>query len=259
MVKDFRFCQTLGEIGERLAKRSPGDPPVFAYSLSQDIHVSAVTREGGRSVDDAAYPGFSAAVASRIRRFDACFGHFVDTLHRLGLFEDSVIILMSDHGDSLGEEGRVGHAYGLFPEVIRIPLIVSLPARLRSRFGADVAAPVFNTDVTPTLYRLLGHELAPSTPLFGRPLYAPPGERAATRADTMVASSYGAVYGALLDGATRLYIVDSVNVREYGYALAPDARDEAIAVDAKLRSRGQTTIRATIQALADLHGYEPKP
>lgn len=259
MVKDFRFCRTLSEIEQRLDERAPGDPPVFAYSLPQDIHVSVIAREGGRSIDDAAYPGFSAPVASRIRRFDACFGHFLDTLRRSGLYDDSLIILTSDHGDSLGEEGRFGHAYGLFPEVIRIPLIVSLPARLRERLETDSAAPVYNTDVTPTLYRVLGHALAPSTPLFGRPLFAAPGERLAERDDAMVASSYGAVYGALLDDASRLYVVDTVNAREYGYTLAPDAQGAAIAVDGSLRSRGQQTIRSTIEALADLHGYAPKP
>jgi hypothetical protein len=106
---------------------------------------------------------------------------------------------------------------------------------------------------------LLGHTLAPSTPLFGRPLFAAPGEATAPRGDTMVASSYGAVYGALLDGARQLYIVDTVNLREYAYALAGDASDRAIAVDAGLRSRGQQTIRATIESLADLHGYAPAP
>jgi hypothetical protein len=75
----------------------------------------------------------------------------------------------------------------------------------------------------------------------------------------MVASSYGAVYGALLDDAARLYIVDSVNVREYGYALAAESRGEPIQVDDELRGRGLRTIRATIQALADLHGYAPSP
>ncbi len=259
MVKDFRFCRTLGEVERRLSARATGKAPVFVYSLPQDIHVSVIAREGGGSVDDAGTPGFSAPVASRIRRFDACFGHFVGELRRLGLYDDSVIILTSDHGDSLGEEGRVGHAYGLFPEVIRIPLIVSLPARLRDRLQADTAAPVFNTDITPTLVRLLGHELTPSTPLFGRALFAPPGERTAPREDTMVASSYGAVYGALLDDAARLYIVDSVNVREYGYALAAESLGRPIEVDDELRRRGLRTIRATIQALADLHGYAPSP
>lgn len=258
--REFTFCHKLDTIEERLAARGPDEAPVFAYTLPQDIHVSVVTREGGRSIDEGNYAGFSAPVASRIRRFDACFGRFVETLHRLGLYDDSLIVLTSDHGDSLGEEGRIGHAYGLFPEVIRIPLIISLPARLRDRFEADPLAPVYNTDVTPSLYRLLGHELAPSFRGFGRPLFTPPGEAApVAKEGVMVASSYGAVYGALLDAATKLYIVDTVNVREHGFGLAPDAAGQPLPVDARLRMRGQAAIRATIEELAALHRYEPEP
>ena len=259
MVKDFRFCQTLGEIRERLAARAADDPPVFVYSLPQDIHVSVLAREGGRSVDDADYPGFSASVASRVRRFDACFGDFLADLRQRGLYDDSLIVLTSDHGDSLGEEGRIGHAYGLFPEVIRIPLIVSLPARLAGTLEADPAAPAYNTDVTPTLYQALGHALEPSSPLFGRPLFRPPGEPPVETGDVMVASSYGAVYGALLDEARRLYIIDTVNVREYGYALDREPLGRSVEVDAGLRRRGQAAIRETIGALAELHDYRPEP
>ena len=73
----------------------------------------------------------------------------------------------------------------------------------------------------------------------------------------MVASSYGAVYGALLDDATRLYIVDTVNVKEYAYTLNVDEAATPVSVDAGLRRRGQATIRQTIQSLAELHDYRP--
>jgi arylsulfatase A-like enzyme len=258
MVKDFRFCRTLSELRGRLETRPADAAPVFAYTLPQDIHVSVVTREGASQIDDADYSGFSAPVASRIRRFDACFGSFIDFLREQGLYDDSLIVLTSDHGDSLGEEGRVGHAYGLFPEVIRIPMIVHLPKRLRGVVVADLEAPVYNTDVTPTLYRLLGHEREASSDLFGRSLFHASGEGGLGRdRGVMVASSYGAVYGALLDAATRLYIVDTVNVKEYAYAMQPGEPAVAIPVDANLRGRGQVTIRETIQSLADLHDYRP--
>ncbi len=102
-VRDFRMCRTLDEIRGRLRDRPLGGAPVFAYSLPQDIHVSVVTREGVNSVDDQRYGGFYAPVASRVRRFDACFGAFVDDLKARGLYDNSIVIVTSDHGDSLGE------------------------------------------------------------------------------------------------------------------------------------------------------------
>ncbi len=120
-VKDYRFCGTLAEIRARLAARSSADP-VFVYTLPQDIHVSAIMREGNRSTDDEPDAGFYAPVASRIKRFDRCFGEFIDDLKSRDLYGDSVVILTADHGDSLGEDGRMGHAYTLYPEIVQIPV-----------------------------------------------------------------------------------------------------------------------------------------
>ena len=129
-VADYRFCRTLGEIRGRLGLLSDGGRPTFVYSLPQDIHVSVITREGAAPVDSESYGPFYPPYASRIRRFDACFGEFIDDLKARGLFERSIVIVTSDHGDSLGEQGRMGHAYTIFPEIIQVPLIVHLPSAL---------------------------------------------------------------------------------------------------------------------------------
>jgi len=49
----------------------------------------------------------------------------------------------------------------------------------------------------------------------------------------MVASSYGPVYGALLDAGRHLYIIDTINVREYAYSLAREPLGDAIDVEWK--------------------------
>src|SRR6185503_611763 len=86
------------------------------------------------------YDGFFAPIASSVQRVDACFGSFVEFLKRTGRYDDSIIILLSDHGDSLGEEGRWGHAYFIVPEIIRIPLIIHVPPALRASLSADLGA-----------------------------------------------------------------------------------------------------------------------
>ncbi len=52
-VADFRLCRTLGEIRGRLDRLKAGGPPAFVYSLPQDVHIAAITREGAAPVDDA--------------------------------------------------------------------------------------------------------------------------------------------------------------------------------------------------------------
>ena len=69
----------------------------------------------------------------------------------------------------------MGHAYSLHPEIVRVPLIVHLPAAMRSAWTWDEAAPAFTTDLTPTIYRLLGHEPHSPAPFFGESLARPQG------------------------------------------------------------------------------------
>src|SRR5262249_17198523 len=258
-VPDYRFCRTLAEIRGRLDRLKTGGRPTFVYSLPQDIHVSVITREGAAPVDGESYRGFYAPYASRVRRMDRCFGQFVDDLKARGLFERSVIIVTSDHGDSLGEQGRMGHAYTIFPEIIQVPLLVHLPSNLRAGLRADASAPAFSTDLTPTLYALLGYEPQRPASFFGRPLFhekSAPVPRGSTEPE-IVASSYGTVYGTLVDDARRLYVFDGIAFREYSYELDGTGAGRAVAIRDEDRVRSQRAIRATVGAIAKLYGYPP--
>jgi arylsulfatase A-like enzyme len=257
-VKDFRLCSTLAEIRTRLSQRPSDASPVFGYSLPQDVHVSAITREGARSIDDADYGGFYAPVASRVRRFDTCLGEFVSDLEARGLYDQSVIILTSDHGDSLGDEGRVGHAYSLHPEIVRVPLIVHVPSALRDAWSWNERRTAFTTDITPTLYRLLGHEPSAPSPFFGESLAQHPGAPRSSR-NRMMAASYGAVYGALLDDATRYYVFDAIAMREMAFELGDALEQRQVPVTADVQERGLKVIRDTVEAIGSFYGFSTAP
>ena len=259
-VRDFRFCRTLEELRGRLRDRAADGPPVFAYSLPQDIHVSVITREGVSAVDGERYDGFYAPVASRVRRLDACFGAFIEDLKARGAYDRSVIVVTSDHGDSLGDGGRMGHAYTLYPEIVRVPLIVHVPPALRERFTWDLRRPAFTTDLTPTIHRLLGHEIVSPAPFFGESLAAVPGLPRPPARDRMVAASYGSVYAALLDDATRLYVVDAIERREMAFALgAGPAPGSPIPVTESIRRNGGGVIRDTVESIARQYRFTPAP
>jgi hypothetical protein len=255
-VADYRFCRTLDEIRGRL---TTGGPPTFVYSLPQDIHVSAISREGNAPVDAGSYPGFYPPYASRVKRMDACFGSFIEDLKARGLFDLSIIIVTADHGDSLGEQGRMGHAYTIFPEIVQVPLIVHLPSRMATGFRADTSAPVFTSDLSPTLYALLGHEPGQPAPFFGRPLFQRQGSvvPTATAGPQLIASSYGSVYGTLLDDARRLYVFDGIALRDYVYELDGSGAGRPLSVTAGDRARGQRAIRATVEDIAAFYRYRP--
>ena len=249
--QDYRLCASLDSLREKLVAVSPGARPIFAYTQPQDIHVSVLTKEGAGVPPGESYPGFYAPYASRVRRMDGCFGAFLEDLRARGLYENSIIVLTSDHGDSLGEEGRWGHAYTLFPEIIRVPLLVRLPESMRGEWSADQREVVFTTDITPTLYAILGHAPTLRSALFGRPLFARAPGRLPPRDgdDFLLASSYGPVYGILGGGGRFLYVVDAINYEDWFFDLAEDPAGTRSRVTADVRREYRKKIRDAIVAI----------
>jgi arylsulfatase A-like enzyme len=87
-----------------------------------------------------------------VRAADESLGAFLEFLDSRGLFENTVFVLVSDHGEELGEHGRIGHEQTLHLESLHVPLIVVAP-------GVEpgvVSAGVGLVDVLPTLLDLLG-------------------------------------------------------------------------------------------------------
>jgi arylsulfatase A-like enzyme len=217
----------------------------------QNVHIGAITREGATVPAGESYPGFYAPYASRVRRLDACFGGFLDTLRREQLYDDSVIILTSDHGESMGEDGRWGHAYTMFPEVLKVPMVVHLPAWMRE-VSTDPNLMAFTADLTPTLYYLLGQRPVVNNPLFGRPLFTQRPEEVTPylRSQYVAVSSYGPVYAVISDAGRSLYIADGVSNRDYSFDLTTGPGGTRRPVTDAAREAGVRAIRDMIGNLA---------
>ena len=85
---------------------------------------------------------------------DELVGRFFDRLSARGLLDRAVIVLVSDHGEGLGEHGEAEHGLLLYREALHVPLIIRLPARAGG--GRRISASVALTDVAPTLLDLVG-------------------------------------------------------------------------------------------------------
>jgi membrane-anchored protein YejM (alkaline phosphatase superfamily) len=254
---EFDACRTLTELERALETRGPNAAPAFFYALPQNVHIATAALRKVPAGE--AYPGFFDKVAAGVHEVDTCLGRFVAFLKRASLYDDSVIILTSDHGDSLGEEGRWGHAFYLYPEVMRVPLIVHLPPWVKARVTTDVDAVSFSTDITPTLYGLLGYSPRDLGSLFGRPLFVDPGADLSwrRRESFLLASSYGAVYGMLRDNGRLMYVVDAVDGREYAFDLAT-ASGTRVEVTQSMTNENRRMIQEHLTALASPYQYHPE-
>ena len=254
---EFDACRTLGELERALDARGPDAGPAFFYALPQNAHIATAAMRTMPPKET--YPGFFDKVAAGVHEVDTCLGHFIGFLKRAHLYDDSVIIVTSDHGDSLGEEGRWGHAFFLYPEVMRVPLILHLPSWLKARVKTDPGAVAFSTDITPTLYALLGYAPRDLGSLFGRPLFVDPEADLSWRhrESFLVASSYGAVYGMLRDNGQSMYVVDAVDGREYAFDLA-HAPGSRVEVTQTMTNENRRMIQEQLTALAALYQYHPE-
>ena len=189
--------------------------------------------------------------ASRLRRIDGCFPYnFVQALKTKGIYDNSIVVLTADHGDSLGEQGRWGHAYTIFPEIMRVPLIIHLPKGWSEKYQSNPEALAFNSDVTPSLYYLLGHRPIQNSELLGKPLFTERREElnAYKHENYLVSSSYAAVYGVLSNEGRFLYTADAVNLKESWFDLS-EAQPMARSVTSSMRVTYEKMIREKIELI----------
>jgi Tfp pilus assembly protein PilF len=97
-------------------------------------------------------------------------------LKQSGTYEQSLIVLLSDHGESLGEHGESEHGFFVYNATIHVPLIVKPPARSRMRRN-DVEHPVETIAVAPTLLHLAGLHDKIENQFQATDLFAPGGEQ----------------------------------------------------------------------------------
>jgi len=84
---------------------------------------------------------------------DHHLGVLLKELRERGLYEETFLILTSDHGEAFGEHGFNGHGREPYDELIRVPLIMKFP---HSEFKGEVSGLVQHIDVVPTILDYVG-------------------------------------------------------------------------------------------------------
>ena len=163
--------------------RAHADERWFLYLHLMDVHQYTYDEES--ALFGSAY---SDVYDNSIAWTDSLIGHLMDELTLRGLRDNTLIVLLSDHGEAFGEHGSEGHARDVYSEVTSPPWIISLPFRLEPGIIVDDGSS--NVDVWPTLLALLG--LPGLDEPDGRPLVAE--LKVAAGLNSEVESSEGTAY-----------------------------------------------------------------
>ncbi|GAG52984.1 unnamed protein product, partial [marine sediment metagenome] len=109
-----------------------------------------------------------------IFNLDNHFGNIIDTLKKFNLFEDTIIIFTSDHGEAFGERKRErGHGRKHYYEQCHVPLIISYPSKIIK--GKSYNKITGNIDIVPTILTILGKNYSDQN-FYGLPLFSEEGK-----------------------------------------------------------------------------------
>ncbi|MCP4677311.1 MAG: sulfatase-like hydrolase/transferase [Deltaproteobacteria bacterium] len=145
------------------ARLGPNDPldPKHLYSIYKLAVYLANQSEvlfyglpaARKYVKDEHIEFFRASYASNVRQTDEAVREAFETL---GISDQSLVIVTSDHGEELFHHGGTGHRrhVSVYQELIHVPLIIRLPGRKSA--GTVIDTPVSLIDIYPTLLDLLG-------------------------------------------------------------------------------------------------------
>lgn len=91
---------------------------------------------------------------AEIANTDAQVGRIVEELKRLEIYDNTLIVLLSDHGEAFFEHGVLGHGRSLYEEEMRVPFLVKLPGGTVTDITREQLVEII--DVAPTILDLLG-------------------------------------------------------------------------------------------------------
>jgi arylsulfatase A-like enzyme/Flp pilus assembly protein TadD len=138
-------AQRSGEETRQIAEKWIGDhksTPFFFFFHIYEPHTPYEPPDQFRSKYGNSYDGEVATA-------DDVVGKFLAYLREQGIYDKATIILMSDHGEGLGDHGEDEHGILLYRETLQVPLIVKFSRSAQK--GSSIVTPVQLIDIYPTI------------------------------------------------------------------------------------------------------------
>lgn len=93
---------------------------------------------------------------AELKYVDWRVGKLLNRLKEQDQYDNSLIIVTSDHGENIGEHGLMDHQYCLYNTLLHVPLIVKYPNKLQEEISDRITTPVSTLDLFPTICSVCG-------------------------------------------------------------------------------------------------------
>ena len=190
---------------------------------------------------------------------DDVVGVLIRRLEELGVYDDTLVFLLSDHGEGLMDHGEMDHLILIYREVLQVPLIVKLPGGERA--GERVAANAQLADVAPAVYSLLGLEPPPG--LAGDDLLAlGPGPSGGAPRRIVSESVYPRIHFGWSDLASivegDLHFIESPEPELFRLSEDPGERNNVIEQERAVARRLRAALQETDRSLSSPAEDDPE-
>jgi len=136
-VRHRKNEDTTADIINWLNKHKDINSPFFLFAHYMDPHAP-----------------YEPSYDSEIEKIDKELSKIIKKLKELSIYDNSLIIFTSDHGESLGEHNSpLGHGWFLYTEQIQVPLIIKFP---KNKYIRSINQLVRNIDILPTILDYIG-------------------------------------------------------------------------------------------------------
>ncbi|MCP4675575.1 MAG: sulfatase-like hydrolase/transferase [Deltaproteobacteria bacterium] len=146
-VKDRRAENTVSRVIDWLDKKKDVKSPFFVWTHLYDPHFKYEPPEPFLSRFKDPYDG-------EIAYTDREIGRLLDNLKKLGLYDNTLVIVTADHGESFGEHGEQTHSLFVYEATQWVPMIIKFPYSAHG--GRRIKGLVRHIDILPTALETLG-------------------------------------------------------------------------------------------------------
>jgi MFS family permease len=137
------------QVLKTINRRNPDQPLLVWWHIYQ-VHETPVAEVFKNFVSN---QSFKNEYNRRLKNADQLFGDYIQYLKQNKLYDNSIIVVFSDHGEEIKEHSSFFHTFSLYNELIRVPLAIKLPGQNR---GKMIQTPVSTIDMNPTILNYLG-------------------------------------------------------------------------------------------------------